>query len=97
MKGPNGDNVVHRGTILLNGAKLIHPVKAHVLLNWGYEGYLCNIVDFSATQPSTENILIVCEFPGTFLDEIPDIPPAREVYFYINLSPRVALISKAPY
>nr|GFC69258.1 putative reverse transcriptase domain-containing protein [Tanacetum cinerariifolium] len=39
----------------------------------------------------------VSEFPDVFLDELPGIPPVREVEFNIELIPGAEPISKAPY
>nr|GFB13562.1 hypothetical protein [Tanacetum cinerariifolium] len=41
--------------------------------------------------------LIVFEFPDVFPDELPGIPPVREVEFNIELIPGAEPISKAPY
>nr|GEX94626.1 putative reverse transcriptase domain-containing protein [Tanacetum cinerariifolium] len=40
---------------------------------------------------------IVSEFPDVFPDELPGIPPVREVEFNIELIPGSEPISKAPY
>nr|GFD59687.1 putative reverse transcriptase domain-containing protein [Tanacetum cinerariifolium] len=40
---------------------------------------------------------IVAEFPDVFPDELPWIPPVREVEFNIGLIPGAEPISKAPY
>ena len=37
------------------------------------------------------------EFPNVFPDEIPGMPPLREVEFCIDLAPGATPISKAPY
>jgi predicted metallopeptidase len=43
------------------------------------------------------NIRVVREFPDIFLEELPGMPPDREVEFVIGLLPRTAPISKIPY
>ena len=40
---------------------------------------------------------MVCEFPEVFPDEIPDVPPEREVEFAIDLVPGTRPMSMAPY
>jgi hypothetical protein len=40
---------------------------------------------------------VVREFPNVFLEELPRMPPDREVEFVIDLLPRTAPISKRPY
>nr|GFC52642.1 hypothetical protein [Tanacetum cinerariifolium] len=40
---------------------------------------------------------IILEFPDVFPDELPGLPPVREVEFNIELIPGAEPISKAPY
>jgi hypothetical protein len=42
-------------------------------------------------------IPVVCEFPDVFPDELPGLPPDRDVEFGIELIPRTASISRRPY
>ena len=42
-------------------------------------------------------ILIVCEFPDMFPDELPGLPPDRDVEFAIELIPGTPPISRRPY
>jgi len=44
-----------------------------------------------------ENIPILREFSDVFLEEIPGLPPKRELDFTIELVPGAIPISKAPY
>jgi predicted aspartyl protease len=44
-----------------------------------------------------DHIKIGREFPDVFLEELPGMPPDREVEFVIDLLPRTAPISKRPY
>ncbi|XP_050907676.1 uncharacterized protein LOC127121130, partial [Lathyrus oleraceus] len=44
-----------------------------------------------------EELLVVKEFPEVFPDEIPSVPPEREVEFTIDLVPGTRPISMAPY
>jgi hypothetical protein len=44
-----------------------------------------------------DNIRVVRDFPDIFLEELPGIPPDREVEFVIDLLPGTAPISKCPY
>jgi hypothetical protein len=42
-------------------------------------------------------IPVVCEFPNVFPDELPSLPPDREVEFAIELIPGTPPISRRPY
>jgi hypothetical protein len=44
-----------------------------------------------------DNILVIRDFPNVFPEELPGMPPDREVEFVIDLLPGTALISKQPY
>jgi hypothetical protein len=44
-----------------------------------------------------EDILVVCEFPNVFPDDLPGLPPDREVEFKIELISSTAPISRRPY
>ena len=43
------------------------------------------------------DIPVVCEFPDIFPDELPGLPPDREIEFKIELLPGTAPISCRPY
>ena len=52
----------------------------------------------SAIQTSTLcDIQVVCEFLDVFLDELPGLPPDRDVEFKIELVPGTAHMSRRPY
>jgi len=75
------------------GVKLVSVMKAHKLLGKGCEGFLCHIVKTEDAKPSLEGIPVVKEFLDVFPDEIPSIPPLRDVEFCINLTSGAAPIS----
>nr|GFC28974.1 putative reverse transcriptase domain, aspartic peptidase domain protein [Tanacetum cinerariifolium] len=54
-------------------------------------------MDTSLEIPNIENLSVVREFADVFPDELPGLPPAREIEFGIELIPGVEPISKAPY
>ena len=46
---------------------------------------------------SVEDIRIVCEYPDAFPDDLPGMPPERDIEFIIDLLPSTAPITKRPY
>ena len=44
-----------------------------------------------------EDIPVVCEYPDVFPDDLPGMPPDRDVEFTIELQPGTAPISRRPY
>nr|GEV14350.1 retrotransposon protein, putative, Ty3-gypsy subclass [Tanacetum cinerariifolium] len=60
-------------------------------------GLLAFIMDTSSDGPSLETHPVVQDFSNVFLEELPRIPPKREVEFGIELVPGTQPISKALY
>jgi hypothetical protein len=44
-----------------------------------------------------EHLLVVREFADVFLEELPSMPPERELEFTIDLKPRTDPIARTPY
>jgi hypothetical protein len=44
-----------------------------------------------------DEILVVCEYLDVFPDELPSMPPDKDVEFIIELQPGTTPISKQPY
>jgi hypothetical protein len=44
-----------------------------------------------------EDIPVVCEYANVFPDDLPGMPPDRDIEFIIELQPGTASISKRPY
>jgi len=54
-------------------------------------------VETEAAKPSLQDIPVVPEFPNVFSEEIPGMPPLREVAFCIDFVPEATPIFKASY
>ncbi|GJV18525.1 putative reverse transcriptase domain-containing protein [Tanacetum coccineum] len=76
--------------------KLISAMKARTLISHGCQGFLASVMDTSLESPNIENLSVVREFADVFPDELPGLPPAREIEFGIELIPGAEPISKAP-
>ena len=72
-------------------------MQAKKLLRKGCEAYLGHVVDTQQTTPKLEEIRVVNEFLEVFPEELPSLPPDREIEFAIELAPGTEPISTAPY
>jgi hypothetical protein len=52
---------------------------------------------FVMLESPVEKIPVVCDYPDVFPDELPGMPPDRDIEFAIELQPGIAPISKRPY
>ncbi|KAJ9538736.1 hypothetical protein OSB04_031469 [Centaurea solstitialis] len=93
----NKPDFVFQGSQPKREAKIISVLKAQKLFSHGCEGYLAYVKDTSAEERSPESQPVVREFLDVFPDELPGVPPIREVEFTIDLIPGSEPISKAPY
>ena len=54
-------------------------MEARLFLRKGCEAFLDLILDSKRKQVNLENIPVIKDFPDVFLEELPGIPPEREV------------------
>ena len=47
-------------------------------------------------EKSLEHIRIVCEYPNVFLEELPGMPPDRDIEFSLNYYPEPHQFQKEP-
>ncbi|GJY20257.1 putative reverse transcriptase domain-containing protein [Tanacetum coccineum] len=88
---------IYHGSLPGKSMKIISALEARTLLSHGCEGFLANIHDTTSDVSSIHDQPIVSEFQDVFPEELPGIPPIRDVEFNIELIPGAEPISKAPY
>ncbi|KAJ9535693.1 hypothetical protein OSB04_un001154 [Centaurea solstitialis] len=76
---------------------LISLLKARRCLNKGCLGFLACVLDVKKEKSMIGDIPVVRDFPEVFPEDLPGLPPDRQVEFRINLSPGAAPITRAPY
>ncbi|KAL0405623.1 UNVERIFIED_CONTAM: hypothetical protein Slati_3876200 [Sesamum latifolium] len=76
---------------------VISTTEARRLMLEGYEAYLAHVIDAEKVNPTLEEIPVVRDFPEVFPDDLPGLPPHREVDFMKETLPGVATSSIAPY
>ncbi|XP_074351383.1 uncharacterized protein LOC141690484 [Apium graveolens] len=77
--------------------KFLTMIQAKKLLRQGCEHFIAYVIDRSQEPAKLEDIPVVNEFPDVFPDELPGLPPDREIEFAIDLAPGTEPVSKAPY
>ncbi|XP_070008668.1 uncharacterized protein [Nicotiana sylvestris] len=66
-------------------SNIISAVLARKMICQGCDVYLAHIVDTRLGSPSLKDIPTVCDFPDVFPDDLPGLPPEREIEFPIDL------------
>jgi hypothetical protein len=94
---PGQAEFVFEGDRVVRPPPLVSAMQAKRLLRKGCKGFLAYVLKREETTLKTEDISVVKEFPDVFSEDLPGLPPEREVEFTIDLVPRTGPISKAPY
>ncbi|CAN6445321.1 unnamed protein product [Victoria cruziana] len=72
----------------LRGSDTVRRADLVFIVTWTVEG---------TAEPKVGEIPVVQEYADVFPEELPGLPPEREIEFTIALMPGVQPISKAPY
>src|SRR5262249_16886968 len=77
---------------------LISCLKAHRMLSSGCEAFLASVVvSDKESHRTVADVEVVRDFPDVFSDDLPGLPPSREIDFCIELIPGTSPISIGPY
>ncbi|GJY43370.1 hypothetical protein Tco_0431583 [Tanacetum coccineum] len=79
----------YRAKILCD-EKVVHiPIDSETLI--------IRVVEKKADEKRRKDIPVVKEFPYVFPEDLPGIPPVRQVEFQIDLIPRASPVAQTPY
>ena len=76
---------------------VISAIKAEKMVRKGCEAHLIFALKAEKGELELSRIPTVCDFPEVFPEELPGLPPEREVEFAIDVVPEAKPVSKAPY
>ncbi|KAA0035817.1 gag protease polyprotein [Cucumis melo var. makuwa] len=77
--------------------KVISAMRASKLLSRGTSSILSSVVDTREVDVSLSSEPVVRDYPDVFPEELPGLPPHREIEFAIELEPDTVPISRASY
>ncbi|XP_075096167.1 uncharacterized protein LOC142174278 [Nicotiana tabacum] len=86
FRTPAHSHIVVQGERSLT-SNIISAVLARKMICQGCDAYLAHIVDTRLGSPSLKDIPTVCDFPDVFPDDLPRLPPERNIEFHIDLVP----------
>ncbi|GJW77552.1 putative reverse transcriptase domain-containing protein [Tanacetum coccineum] len=77
-------------------ARIIYDEKViHIPING--ETLIIRVMEKKSDEKRLEDIPVVREFPEVFPEDLPGLPPVRQVEFQIDLIPGAAPVARAPY
>jgi hypothetical protein len=99
LKTPSGGDLVFQSEGRKGKPAFCSLAKAQKYLQRGCTGFLAYVSDTrkEGKKKTVSDIPVVREYPDVFPEDLPGIPPNRQVEFKIDLVPGAAPIAKAPY
>ena len=97
LRTPNEDEVIFIGERSNHLFNVISAAIVRKMVLKGCEAYLAYVIDTVKTMPSVSDIPTVSDFPDVFLEELPGLPPQREIEFPIDVVPGATPASITPY
>ncbi|GJV54637.1 putative reverse transcriptase domain-containing protein [Tanacetum coccineum] len=102
-----GKKVVHipvkNKTLVIEGdrgasrLKIISCIKASKYIERGHQLFVAHVTEKEPKEKRLEDVPVIRDFPEVFPDDLPGLPPPRQVEFKIELVPGAAPVARAPY
>ena len=97
LQDVSGKRVVFRGEMRVIPNSIISVMTAGKLIRKGSPAWLSHVRELKKGSIELTNIPIVKEFPDVFPEELPGLPPIREIEVSIETLPGVNPIAQSPY
>ena len=97
LRTPNEDEVTFVGERSNHLSNVISTATARKMVQKGCEAYLAYVIETEKVRPSVSDIPIVSDFLDVFPEELPGLPPQREIEFSIDVVPSATPASITPY
>ncbi|GJW87343.1 putative reverse transcriptase domain-containing protein [Tanacetum coccineum] len=93
----NGETLIIRGDRSKTRLNLISCIKTERYISRGCQVFMIQVMEKKSDEKKLEDIPVVKEFPDVFPEDLPGIPPVRQVEFQIDLIPGAAPVARTPY
>ncbi|KAJ9556252.1 LOW QUALITY PROTEIN: hypothetical protein OSB04_010866 [Centaurea solstitialis] len=99
VRNPSGGELTILGDASKRLPKVCSVAKARSYVLRGGTSYLVYLISDQgeSKKKTVRDVPVVCEFPDVFPEDLPGIPPERQVEFRIDLIPGAAPVAKTPY
>ncbi|GKA56193.1 putative reverse transcriptase domain-containing protein [Tanacetum coccineum] len=93
----DGETLIIRGDQSKTRLSLISCIKTERYISRGYQVFVAQVMEKKSDEKRLEDIPVVREFLEVFLEDLPGLPPIRQVEFQIDLIPGETPVARAPY
>ncbi|GKA08259.1 putative reverse transcriptase domain-containing protein [Tanacetum coccineum] len=77
--------------------KVISCIKSCKYVERGCHLFLEHVTEKKSKEKRLEDVPVIRDFPKVFFEDLPGLPPLRQVEFRIDLVPGAAHVARAPY
>ncbi|GJT54528.1 putative reverse transcriptase domain-containing protein [Tanacetum coccineum] len=93
----DGETLIIQGDQSKTRLNLISCIKTKRYISRGCQVFIAQIMEKKSDEKRLEDIPVVREFPEVFPEDLPGLPPVRQVEFQIDLIPGATPVARAPY
>ena len=97
LRTSNEDEVTFIGESSNHLSNVISATTTRAMVQKGCEAYLAYVIETEKARPSVFDILNVSDFQDVFPEELPGLPPQREIKFAIDIIRGATPTSITPY
>nr|GFA83748.1 putative reverse transcriptase domain-containing protein [Tanacetum cinerariifolium] len=77
--------------------KVISRIKARKYIERGSQLFIAQVMEKEPAKKQLQDVPVICNFPKVFPDDLPGLPPPRQVEFRIELIPGAAPVARVAY
>nr|GEZ71335.1 putative reverse transcriptase domain-containing protein [Tanacetum cinerariifolium] len=89
--------LIIEGDINQSRLKIISCIKARKYIENGCELFLAQVTGTVSKVKRVEDVPVIRDFPKVFPEDLPGLPPPRQVEFRIDLIPGATPVARGPY
>ncbi|GKF01326.1 putative reverse transcriptase domain-containing protein, partial [Tanacetum coccineum] len=93
----DGETLIIRGDRSKTRQSLISCIKTERYISRGYQVFVAQEMEKKLDEKRLEDIPVVREFLEVFPEDLPGLPPIRQVEFQLDLIPGATPVARAPY
>nr|GEU62079.1 putative reverse transcriptase domain-containing protein [Tanacetum cinerariifolium] len=88
--------LVVKSDSIVSRLKVISCIKARKYIERGSQLFTAQVTEKEPAKKQLQDVPVICNFPEVFPDDLPALPPPRQVEFKIELIPGAAPVARAP-